>query len=388
MDMHVTKRVILIVLDSVGCGALPDAAAYGDVGANTLAHVAEALGGLKVPQLERCGLGRILPLAGVKPVERPLAAWGRMAEAGAGKDTIAGHWEMMGLAVDRPFALFPDGFPSDLLGEYRGKTGLKGFLGNRAASGTVIIQELGDEHVRTGWPIVYTSADSVFQIAAHEEVVPLPELYRICEVTRKICDERRIGRVIARPFVGRSGAFTRTTNRRDFPMVPPRDTALDLLRRVGWPVMGIGKIEDIFAGHGITRALHTTGNAQGMETLLAELEITKRGLIFINLVDFDMLYGHRNDPAGYGAALEAFDRGLETLQRRLGPGDRLVITADHGCDPTTPGSDHTREHVPLLVWGGGVVPHDLGTRTSFRDVAVSILEWLGVKHDFPGDSFW
>lgn len=382
------RRVILVVLDSVGCGALPDAAAYGDAGANTLAHVAEAVGGLRLPVMQRLGLGNILPLAGVAPADRPAACWGRMAEAGAGKDTIAGHWELMGLPVDRPFALFPGGFPPELTAEFIERSGAKGFLGNRPASGTVIIQELGDEHVRCGWPIVYTSADSVFQIAAHEAVIPLPELYRMCAATRLLCDRWRIGRVIARPFVGAGGGYTRTANRRDFPMVPPRPTALDRLAEAGWPVTGIGKIEDIFAGRGVGRSLHNAGNAEGIEQLLAELEITRRGLIFINLVDFDMLYGHRNDAAGYARALAEADHGLGRLLERLGPQDRLVITADHGCDPTTPGSDHTREHVPLLAWGRSLTPMDLGTRATFSDVAVSILEWFGVAHDFPGRSFW
>jgi phosphopentomutase len=326
-------------------------------------------------------------MRGVPPSREPLAAFGKMAEASKGKDTIAGHWELMGIVLDKPFSLFPGGFPEEMIAEFVARAGVGGILGNRAASGTVIIQELGDEHVRTGFPIVYTSADSVFQIAAHEGVIPLVRLYGMCVEARCICDVRQIGRVIARPFTGNSGAFTRTANRRDYPMVPPRETVLDLLNRGGWPVAGIGKIDNIFADRVITRSVHTAGNDDGMKRLSEELSLTPRGLIFINLVDFDMAYGHRNDARGYGAALEAFDRGLGSLLAALHKDDILIITADHGCDPTYPGTDHTREYVPLLVYGEQVRTLDLGVRSSFCDVGASILEMAGIGTTICGVSF-
>ena len=381
------NRVFLIVLDSVGIGSLPDAAAYGDEGANTLGHVAERLGGLKLPRLAALGLGNILPLPGVPPAPAPRASWGRMAELARGKDTLAGHWEMMGLALEKPFSLFPRGFPPDLLAEFKRRTGVSGVLGNKAASGTEIIAELGAEHVRTGFPIVYTSADSVFQIAAHEDVIPLPALYEMCGRTRAVCDPWMIGRVIARPFVGLPGSFVRTANRRDYSMSPPGKTALDVLRRSGWPVTGIGKIENIFAGQGIGCSRPSHDNAEGMALVRAEVATADRGLIFANLVDFDMLYGHRNDIAGYGAALEAFDRELGDLLPEFGTGDMLVITADHGCDPAYPGTDHTREYVPLLVYGPGLPARALGVRRTFADVGASVLDAFGLKPECPGQSF-
>ncbi len=381
------NRVFLIVLDSVGVGSLPDAAAYGDEGANTLGHVAERCGGLKLPHLQKLGLGNILPVAGVPPATVPLASWGRMAEMSHGKDTIAGHWELMGIILDRPFALFPKGFPSGLLAEFKSRTGAQGILGNIAASGTEIIAELGAEHVRSGMPIVYTSADSVLQIAAHEEIIPLPELYEMCLRARKLCDAWGIGRVIARPFTGSTGNFSRTSNRRDFPMPPPGETALDILKRSGLETAAIGKIENIFAGQGIGRSRPSHGNSEGMDFLLAELATAKPGLIFANLVDFDMLYGHRNDAAGYGAALEAFDLWLGRFLPRLGPADALIVTADHGCDPAYPGTDHTREYVPLLVYGPGLPAKALGVRRTFSDIGVSILEIFGLKNKFPGQGF-
>lgn len=381
------ERVILIVLDSVGTGSLPDAAAYGDEGANTLGHVAELCGGLALPNLQKLGLGNIIPILGVAAGPDPLASWGRMAEMSHGKDTIAGHWEMMGIILDQAFALFPQGFPPELLNDFKQRTGVAGVLGNKAASGTEIIAELGNEHVRSGFPIVYTSADSVLQIAAHEEIIPLEKLYEICRQSRKICDAWRIGRVIARPFIGSAGNFSRTTNRRDFPMLPPGETVLDILRKNGLEVTAIGKIENIFVGQGIGRSRPSHGNSEGMGLLEAELASTRRGLIFSNLVDFDMLYGHRNDAAGYGAALEVFDRELGLLLPSLGPSDMLVITADHGCDPTYPGTDHTREYVPLLVYGPGLPARALGARRTFSDVGVSILDIFGFEHKFPGQSF-
>jgi phosphopentomutase len=387
MAKYKINRVILIVLDSVGAGSLPDAAAYGDVGANTLGHVAERCGGLRLPNLQKLGLGNIIPVQGVPAVADPQASWGRMAEMSLGKDTIAGHWELMGIILEKAFALFPQGFPPALVEAFVQRTGVAGILGNKAASGTEIIAELGAEHTRSGFPIVYTSADSVLQIAAHEEVIPLPRLYDMCLQARKLCDEWRIGRVIARPFAGSAGNFSRTTNRRDFPMLPPGETVLDILRRGGLEVTAIGKIENIFAGQGIGRSRPSHGNAEGMEFLLEELASTGRGLIFANLVDFDMLYGHRNDAAGYGAALEAFDRALGLLLPRLGPDDMLVITADHGCDPAYPGTDHTREYAPLLVYGPGLPARPLGVRHTFSDVGVSILGLFELGHRFPGQSF-
>lgn len=381
------QRVFLIVLDSVGIGSLPDAAEYGDEGANTLVHIAEKCGGLKLPHLEKLGLGNIAPIPGVAADPVPLASWGSMFELSRGKDTIAGHWEMMGIVLQQPFALFPQGFPADLLDDFKSRTGVVSLLGNKAASGTEIIAELGEEHCSTAFPIVYTSGDSVMQIAAHEEVIPLPRLYEMCLKARELCNERRIGRVIARPFIGSPGEFTRTANRRDFPMLPPGDTVLDLLHNNGLEVTAIGKIENIFAGRGIHRSRPSHGNAEGMEILREEMTNAKRGLIFANLVDFDMLYGHRNDAQGYKAALERFDKELGLLLHGLGSGDLLMITADHGCDPTTPGTDHTREQVPLLVYNSYLKARPLGVRASFADIGISILDLFNLQHNLPGRSF-
>jgi len=380
-------RVFLIVLDSVGVGSLPDAAAFGDDGANTLGHIAERRGGLKLPNLAKLGLGNIIPVPGVAANPAPLASWGRMAELACGKDTLAGHWELMGLVLEKPFALFPQGFPADLLAAFRSRTGAAGILGNKAASGTEIIAELGAEHVRSGFPIVYTSADSVFQIAAHEDIIPLPELYEMCLQARKLCDDWRIGRVIARPFIGRPGNFSRTANRRDFSMRPPGETVLDILRKNGWTVTAIGKIENIFAGQGISRSRPSHDNSEGISILREELAAEGRGLIFANLVDFDMLYGHRNDIDGYAAALETFDREQGFLLPGFGPGDMLIVTADHGCDPAYPGTDHTREYVPLLVYGPTLPARALGVRRTFADVGASVLDVFGLRHESPGRSF-
>jgi len=380
-------RVFLIVLDSVGVGSLPDAAAFGDDGANTLGHVAERRGGLKLPNLAKLGLGNIIPVLGVAANPAPQASWGRMAELACGKDTLAGHWELMGIVLEQPFSLFPRGFPADLLAAFQSRTGAAGILGNKAASGTEIIAELGAEHTRSGFPIVYTSADSVFQIAAHEDIIPLPELYEMCLRARKLCDDWRIGRVIARPFIGRPGNFSRTANRRDFSMRPPGETVLDVLRKNGWTVTAIGKIENIFAGQGISRSRPSHDNSEGMSLVREELAAEGRGLIFANLVDFDMLYGHRNDVDGYGAALETFDRELGFLLPGLGPGDMLIVTADHGCDPTYPGTDHTREYVPLLVYGPSLPARALGVRRTFADVGASILDVFGLRPEGPGRSF-
>jgi len=381
------SRVFLVVLDSAGVGSLPDAAAFGDEGADTLGHVAERRGGLDLPHLARLGLGNIVPLRGVPPASAPSASWGRMASLARGKDTLAGHWELMGVVLDEPFALFPGGFPPGLVDEFRNRTGVAGVLGNKAASGTEIIAELGAEHLRTGFPIVFTSADSVFQVAAHEDVIPPAELHEMCRRAREACDRWHIGRVIARPFVGRLGGFRRTANRRDFSMPPPGETVLDILEKSGRTVTGIGKIENIFAGRGVGRSRPSHDNVQGMRFLAEEIAAGGEGLTFANLVDFDMLFGHRNDVDGYAAALEAFDRGLGGLLPKFGRGDMLVLTADHGCDPAFPGTDHTREYVPLLVYGPALPATALGVRRTFADVGASILEVFGIKGDGPGKSF-
>jgi phosphopentomutase len=343
MSFHF-DRVVLIVMDSVGAGELPDAATYGDEGSDTLGNIAQAVG-LRIPTLRALGLREVAAIGG-KPMS-PAGAFGRMAEASPGKDSVTGHWEMMGIVLDQPFPTFPQGFPAEVISEFERRIGRRS-IGNSVASGTAIIDALGPEHVRTGSPIVYTSADSVFQIAAHESVIPIDELYRMCRVA---FDSGRqgmgVGRVIARPFIGEDGHFTRTSNRRDFALEPFQPTLLDLLKQAGHAVVGIGKIEDLFAGKGLTRAIHTTSDDHGMDVLEAELETTPRGLIAINLVDFDTQYGHRNDVAGYAANLERFDARLAGLLPRLKSTDLLVVTADHGNDPTTPSTDHSREYVPV-----------------------------------------
>jgi len=370
------QRAVVIVLDGAGAGALPDAAAYGDAGADTLGHLARAAGGLALPNLQRWGLGNLGDLAGVPPNPHPQAACGRMAERSHGKDTTTGHWEIAGLVTEEPFAVFPDGFPDELLRAFE-KAADRPVLWNRPASGTEIIARLGEQHLRTGALILYTSADSVFQIAAHTDVVPLDELYAICNKARALCDPYRIGRVIARPFLGAPGAFSRTYDRRDFPMPPTAPTLLDHLSQAGIDVVGVGKIGDIFAGRGIARSIHTQGNRDGLQKTAAELDRIERGLLFVNLVDTDMLYGHRRDVPGFAAALREFDAYLPLLESRLRPGDLLCLTADHGCDPTHPGTDHTREHVPLLVRGGR--PADLGVRASFADLGQTVAEGFGLR---------
>ncbi|SHF28484.1 phosphopentomutase [Desulfofundulus australicus DSM 11792] len=383
----IINRLTLIVLDSVGIGELPDAEKYGDKGSNTLANTARAVGGLNLPNLGRLGLGNILAIEGVPPVKQPLAAYGRMAEASAGKDTTTGHWEIAGLLLERPFPVYPHGFPPEIIEPFEKRIG-RPVLGNRAASGTAIIEELGEEHIKTGYPIVYTSADSVFQIAAHEEVIPVNELYGMCRVARELLTgPHAVGRVIARPFVGKPGAFKRTDRRRDFSLPPPAPTVLDLLTQNGFSVLAVGKIEDIFAGRGITEAIHTKDNMDGVDRTIACMRRLERGLIFTNLVDFDMLYGHRNNPRGYAAALEAFDRRLPEILSAVRPDEVLIITADHGCDPTTSSTDHSREYVPLLVYGPLVEPGvNLGTRSTFSDVAASVAEFFGLSYP-RGTSF-
>jgi phosphopentomutase len=379
------SRVVLIVMDSVGIGALPDAPAYGDEGSDTLGHVARAAG-LRIPTLRALGLARVAGLEGDAPA--PRGAAGRMAEASAGKDSVTGHWELMGLVLDHPFPTFPQGFPAGLMQEFERRIGRQ-TLANHPASGTAIIEDLAEEHLRTGSPIVYTSADSVFQVAAHEDVIPVPELYRICGVAFELA-ARGLGvaRVIARPFVGRSGAWRRTANRRDFALEPAGPTLLDRLAAAGRTTVGIGKIEDLFAGRGLTRAEHTTSDAHGLDLIQAEMDALGDGLIFANLVDFDTVYGHRNDAAGYAANLERVDERLGRLLAELRPADLLVVTADHGNDPTTPSTDHSREYVPLMLAGEAVRPGvDLGTRPTFADLGQTLAELFGVPPLDHGTSF-
>jgi phosphopentomutase len=380
-------RVILIVLDSVGCGELPDARDYGDEGSDTLGNIARRVP-LRVPHLRRLGLARVSTVNRLDPEPEPAGAFGRMAESSPGKDSVTGHWELMGLVLERPFPVFPNGFPRELIGEFERRIG-RGSLANKAASGTAIIEELGAEHVRTGKPIVYTSADSVFQIAAHEDVVPVPELYRWCEIAFELAGVGMgVGRVIARPFIGVEGAFRRTSNRRDFALTPFAPTLLDRLKDAGLPVNAIGKIEDLFAGRGITTATHTASDEQGIDEVLHAMATTPRGLVFANLVDFDTQYGHRNDVAGYAANLERVDARLGELMGRLGPRDVLVVTADHGNDPTTPSTDHAREYVPVFLAGRSVRSGvDIGTRQTFADLGQTLAELFGVGPLPRGQSF-
>lgn len=382
------KKAILITLDSLGVGELPDAADFGDEGSNTLGNMASALSGLNLPGLEKMGLGFLGDFKGIKRIKDPIASYGIMAEKSKAKDTAAGHWEMMGIITKRPFPLYPHGFPQEVIDAFEKATG-KRILGNKTASGTEIIKELGEEHIKTGRPIVYTSADSVFQIAAHEDIIPVEELYRICETARIILKEpHNVGRVIARPFTGKPGNLMRTPRRKDYSLPPPHETVLDRLKEKGIPVIGIGKIEDIFAGKGITEAIHTKNNKDGINKTLVTIKKIDRGLIFTNLVDFDMLYGHRNDPEGYAGALMEFDENLPRFFGEMGDSDILIITADHGCDPTTPGTDHSREYVPLLVCGKSIKAGiDLGIRKTFADVGATISEIFGVKTPEAGESF-
>ncbi|MBC7224248.1 MAG: phosphopentomutase [Anaerolineae bacterium] len=382
------RRAILIVLDSVGVGNAPDAAAYGDEGSNTLANTARAVGGLHLPNLGRMGLGNLTEVLGVPPEPQPLGAFGRMQEASAGKDTTTGHWEIAGIISTRPLPTYPHGFPPEIIQEFERRIGRK-VLGNYPASGTVIIEELGPEHLRTGRPIVYTSADSVFQIAAHEEVIPVEELYRMCQIARELLTgEHAVGRVIARPFVGEPGRFVRTDRRKDFSLEPPAPTLLDHLQEAGQPVWAVGKIYDIFAGRGITESVHIHDNMDGVDQTLAFMRRVDQGCIFTNLVDFDMLYGHRNNPRGYADALEAVDRRVPEVWDALREEDILFFTADHGNDPTTPSTDHSREMVPLLVVGPKVRPSvDLGIRPTFADLGQTVAEYLGAKPLQAGTSF-
>lgn len=382
------KRAFIIVLDSVGIGALPDAADFGDAGADTLGNILRERGVLNIPNMYKMGLGNI-DSAKLPPVESPSAAYGRAIEITKAKDTTCGHWEMAGLLMDNPFRVFPNGFPREVMDEFEKRIGRK-TLANYPASGTAIIQELGDEHVKTGFPIVYTSADSVFQIAAHEDVIPLDELYRMCEIARELlCGDYFVGRVIARPFKGESGNYYRTENRKDYAVEPTKETILDGLFGGGYTTVAVGKIEDIFAHRGISIVDHTKNNVAGID---ATVRIAKEGtgdFVFVNLVDFDMLYGHRNDVEGYAKALEYFDSRLPEITDSMHDGDLLIITADHGCDPTHPGTDHTREYIPILVTGKGldIKCGNIGTRESFADIGATVFEYITGRQWTTGASF-
>jgi phosphopentomutase len=381
-------RAFLVVLDGVGAGALPDAADYGDAGANTLLHVAQANGGLRLPALERLGLGRVLALPGVRPLANPQGSWGTMVERSPGKDSTIGHWELAGVISEKPLPTYPHGFPRQLLERFAQAVG-RGWIGNQAVSGTEILERLGEEHQRSGRLIVYTSADSVFQIAAHESTVSLEELYQACRVARALLQgEHAIGRVIARPFTGAPGDYRRTANRRDFSLAPPAATTLDRLAERGLPVVTVGKVDDLFAGRGVSEAIHTRDNAEGEQALVDLARRPGRGLVFANLVDFDQAYGHRNDAAGFGRALEQFDGRVPELLGHLRSDEVLLITADHGNDPTTASTDHSRERVPLLVGGARVRPGvAIGERDTFADVAATLAEYFGVTPPPAGRSF-
>ncbi len=374
-------RIIWIVLDSVGIGELPDAKMFGDEGCNTLGNVSRAVGGLKLPNMVSLGLGNIDGVTEVEKCDVPIGSYGRLGEISAGKDTTIGHWEMAGIYTPRPFPVYPDGFPDDIINEFVKKAGLPGILANYPASGTEIIAKLGDEHMATGKPIVYTSADSVFQIAAHEDVIPLDRLYEICTVARGILTgENGVARVIARPFVGESGNYVRTSNRRDFSMKPSEDNILCRVKNAGMDVIGIGKIEDIFAGVGITKAIHTKDNQDGMDVTIECAKASGSGIIYTNLVEFDSKWGHRNDYKGYAKGLEEFDVRLKELMEVMRQNDCLIITADHGCDPTTVGTDHTREYVPFLIYGKNIKAGvNLGTGKTYSDIAQTIAHMLGTE---------
>jgi phosphopentomutase len=387
--MNKVRRVILIVLDSCGVGELPDAFKYGDQGSDTLGNTAKKVGGLVLPNLEKLGLGNIEPIQRVIPQKSPLGCFGRMGELSVGKDSTTGHWEIGGVILNKSFPLYPNGFPEKLIQEFQEAIGRE-IIGNKPASGTEIIKELGEEHLRTGKPIVYTSADSVFQIAAHERIISVESLYHMCLIARKLLSgEHGVARVIARPFIGEPGSFKRTERRKDFSLPPPEKTILDILKEKGIRVIGIGKIEDLFAGRGLSKSVHTKNNMEGMDRLIQAMNEEREGLIFINLIDFDMLWGHRNNVEGFARGLEDFDKRLPEVLDLLKPDDVLIITADHGCDPTTPSTDHSREYVPLLVYGEKIKKGvNLGKRRSFSDIASTLSEIFEVPDTGNGKSFW
>jgi len=383
------ERVVIIILDACGIGELPDADRYGDIGASTIPNVAKAVGGLNMPNCRKMGLGNIVPIEGISSVDSPTACYGRMAEKSAGKDSTSGHWEIGGIILKQPFPVYPNGFPLALVEKFEDKTGVK-TIGNIPASGTEIIKQLGPQHIKTGEIILYTSADSVFQMAAHENIIPLEKLYEICQIARDLLQgEHAVGRVIARPFIGEPGNFVRTTNRKDYSLQPPSDTIFDKLYHEKIETVAIGKIYDLYAGRGFSKAIKAKNNNEVMQKVIAELSQTKHGLVMSNLVDFDMLWGHRNDTESFGKGLEEFDRGLPLLIDILNKNDLLVVTADHGCDPTLKHStDHTREYVPLLVSNKNIKKGaDLGTRETFADIAQTLAEIFKINYTFPGKSF-
>lgn len=386
--MILKKRVIWIVLDSVGMGELPDAARFGDEGSNTLGNIAGKVG-LSLPNMRKLGLGNIEGMKEIEPVESPIGCYGRLAELSAGKDTTMGHWEMTGIYSRQPFPTYPNGFPEEILDKFRQVTGVSGVLGNCAASGTEIIERLGKEHLRTGYPIVYTSADSVFQIACHESVVPLGRLYELCRKARDILTGKdAVARVIARPFTGEEGNYVRTPNRRDFSLEPSRDNLLIRMKAARLDVIGVGKIEDIFAQMGITEAVHTVDNADGVRQTIRYMQEDREGLIFTNLVDFDAKWGHRNDVKGYAHGLESFDAALPDILAALHDEDILIITADHGCDPTMPGTDHTREYVPVLIYGKKLKKNvDLKTGKTYANIGQTVAELFCLEPLTIGESF-
>jgi phosphopentomutase len=384
------KRAIIIVLDGVGIGELPDAATYGDNGANTLKNITEKVNNLRLPNLEKAGLGNIIPFSTISSVNEPQAAYGKMTEIALDKDSTSGHWEIAGLRVEQKFPSYPQGFPASIIDCFTSLACVPGILCNQAYSGTKAIEDFGEEHMRTRKPIIYTSADSVFQIAAHEEIYSLDELYKMCEIARYqvFNDKMNIGRVIARPFIGANrDNFERTTNRKDYSITPPRDTILDILKAAHFDVIGIGKIEDLFNFKGLTKSEHSRTNKEGIDTLIKFLTEDNSGLIFTNLVDFDTLWGHRNLPQEFANGLQEFDKRLPEILNHLADNDLLFITADHGCDPTTESTDHSREYVPLLVFGNKIIPKNLGIRSTFSDVAATIADYFQVNAPENGTSF-
>ena len=383
------KRAILIVLDSVGVGELKDAKSYGDEGSHTLDNVYKTCNGLKINELEKLGIGNIEGVKAPKKCDNAIGAFGRCEEASKGKDTVTGHWEISGVILEEPLNTYPQGFSDDIINEFKKRANVEEILGNIVASGTQIIEDLGEEHVKTGYPIIYTSADSVFQIAAHEDVISVEKLYEMCEIARNmLVDKWAVGRVIARPFIGEAPNFKRTSNRRDYALDPFSKTMLEYLKDANYEVAAVGKIEDIYNKKGITNAVHTKSNMDGVDKTLEYMDTVKEGLIFTNLVDFDMLYGHRNDTIGYGKALEDFDNRLQEIYSKMEEEDILIITADHGCDPTTSSTDHSREHIPVLVYGKNVKPGvNIGTRETFADIGKTILDFFNVENKLVGKSF-
>jgi len=382
------NKVILIVLDSVGVGELPDSKEYMDEGSNTIGNISKAVGGLRLPNMEKLGLGNIEGIKGIVKNDSPSGAFGKCSELSKGKDTVTGHWEITGVVLEKALNTYPNGFPEEIIKEFEKRIGTK-VIGNTVSSGTEIIAQLGDEHVRTGYPIVYTSADSVFQIAAHEEVIPLDRLYEMCKIAREmLVNDIAVGRVIARPFLGKSGGYTRTSNRHDYALDPFNKTVLDYIKESGSNVMAVGKIEDIFNQRGITEAAHTKNNMDGVDKTIEFMKNGKAGLIFTNLVDFDMHYGHRNDYQGYAKALVDFDNRLPEITDSMNENDVLIITADHGCDPTTPSTDHSREYIPVLVYGKKIANNvNIGVRKCFCDIGKTVLDILKIENSLIGESF-